>query len=134
MRRHDESTATPMADQDRADIVGTLAGKTLSTEILDALDDDCLLALAAAFGGGDMAEGNQNQVAAGVAGMYDSVAKGRHESYAERAEVRNVEAHFERYSERFRHFGTTKEEMVGAFRRRQQEQPGLTAAQFLRCR
>jgi hypothetical protein len=46
-------------------------------------------------------------------------------------EVAKVEAHFESFSEDFQKCGTTKEELVGAFKNRAKREPGLTAERFL---
>ena len=43
-----------------------------------------------------------------------------------------MEAHFEAYSESFRKVGTTKEDLVGAFKARRKDDPKLTAERFLK--
>ena len=47
-------------------------------------------------------------------------------------EAAKVEAHFEAYSESFRKVGTTKEDLVGAFKARRKDDPKLTAERFLK--
>jgi hypothetical protein len=46
-------------------------------------------------------------------------------------EKAKVEAHYETYSEQFAKYGTSKEDLVGAFESRRKQDPGLTAERFL---
>jgi len=118
--RTDKRMAKRFDDTEKSTILGRLAGRDLSMEILDQLDDDCLQALAGAFG----VDGEQEEEVP-APGTKDAKAFAEETAKVQRFAESNKD-----FAHALKAAGRTPADYVGAFKSARRKNPRLTAAQY----